>query len=488
MRKVFLTTLIVILVTGIVHGGYDVNDVFVKGDSTLMGMKIESTYFDKGAFLIETTGARFEYTNGQLKLYQGLDSKNRRLLSTITFDNEPDFVKVESNEDHILFWSKDLNIGIYGDSTCIISPKTNQQMNCLGNFKPDYEGRYKGELLLIDDKGGMEIYPQRYEAGYKIKKIKLGKQNWTAEYELNAGERVMIAAFPGRPFDWEKSFTSNVAVTGGSYGLGVGNPYGQMASDWAIKRWATNFHIITVFYNGFYKLTDINGEQDPAGPYIVANEPEFRRFLRTAHAAGMKVSVYCSLYSHARRNRSNANFYSQISVLKNKFNIDGIYIDGLRFDNGSSKHDDKIGNWEMVRRFRQLFGSDGVIVYHGTSLGGPIATVPNIDTYCDATLNGESVAFQSANDSYIQYQVRKYGISNTVALWKPGPHPDSITHKDITEALIRMNGRKRWHLSAARPKPPQGRYIWSVRLGTEYRYYLDLLEHNKRVYLNKSNR
>lgn len=139
----------------------DVSDVYIQGDSTLMGMSTESSYFRNGAFLIETTGARFEYVKGQLKLYQGLDSSNRRLLSTITFDNEPNFVKVEASDDHILFWSKNLNLGIYGDSTLIISPKIKQQLKCRGNFKPDYEGRHKGELLLIDDKGGMEIYPQR---------------------------------------------------------------------------------------------------------------------------------------------------------------------------------------------------------------------------------------------------------------------------------------------------------------------------------------
>ena len=44
----------------------DVNDVLIEGDSTLMGMRIESSYFSNGAFLIETTGARFEYVADNL--------------------------------------------------------------------------------------------------------------------------------------------------------------------------------------------------------------------------------------------------------------------------------------------------------------------------------------------------------------------------------------------------------------------------------------
>jgi hypothetical protein len=486
MKKKSLILFSLLAFCSIAFAGYDVNDVLIEGDSTLMGMKIESSHIENGAFLIETTGARYEYVKGELKLYQGLEKNTRRLLSTITFDNEPNFVKVESNDDHIIFWSKDLNIGIYGDSTLIISPKVEQALKCRGDFKPDYEGRYKGELLLIDNKGGMEIYPQRYEAGYKIKNIELGRQNWIADYELNAGERVMLAAFPGRPFDWDKSFKSNIVVTGGSMGLGINNPYGQMASDWTLKHWANNFHIITVFFNGFYKPTYINGIQDSAGPYIVANEPEFRRFLKAAHRAGMKVAVYCSLLTYTHRNKGTAGFYEQINELKNKFDVDGLYIDGLTFDVRNSRIDNKIGNWEMIRRFRRLFGTEGVIVYHGTSLGSPVATVPNIDSYCDATLNGEGVAFRSVNDSYVQYQVKKYGISNTVAFWKQGPHPDFITKKNITEAIIRMNGRMRLHRSAKSPsKNPYGRYIWPVTVGAGYSYYLGLLERQKRIYLNK---
>ncbi|MCX5638241.1 MAG: hypothetical protein NTX52_11205 [Planctomycetota bacterium] len=222
----------------------NVESIRILGDSTLMGMKIESSYFANKAFLVETTGAKFEYVKGELKIYQGLKAQSRRLLSTIRFDNEPNFVKAESNDDHILFRSDSIDMDIYGDSTCIISPKMKQGLSCKGNFQPDYEGRYKdkGELLLIDDKGGMEIYPQRYEAGYKINKIELGRLDWVADYELNAGERVMIAAFPGRPFDWEKSFKSNFFLTTGGLRNWTGYEFGEMPSEKTVKFWSQYFN------------------------------------------------------------------------------------------------------------------------------------------------------------------------------------------------------------------------------------------------------
>lgn len=475
-----LKVLLVFVLTlcGVCSANHDVSSVLFRGDCTGFGMKIEGVYQTDGAFLVTTTGARFEYAAGELKIYQGLGNDiDRRLLATMTIGDVNEFEKVESNGDHVLFWSEKLNIGIYGDSTCIIAPKEKLDISFKGNFKPDYEGRYEGELLLIDDLGGMEIYPQRYEAGCKVKRIELGKEDWVAEYTLEADERVIIAAFPGREFDWEKSFKSNIVSTCGSMGLGLGNPYGQMPSDFTIRRWSINFDIITMFFTGLYKKDNLYKRPRPGGPYIVANEAEFRRFLRTSREAGMKVAVYCSLYYYAHKYKDFEEFYEQIKALRDSFGVDGVYIDGLAVDGEGHRIDDKIANWEMVRRFRQLFGPNGVIVYHGTSLGSPVATVPNIDVYCDATLNGEGVAFRSVNDPYIRYQVRKYGISNTIALWKTGPHPSSITYKDIIDATMTMNGRKRWggYVLTKKP-PPRNRYVWPTKLSPDYMHYLEQLE------------
>ncbi|MGB7583138.1 MAG: hypothetical protein WBL85_11910 [Sedimentisphaerales bacterium] len=45
-------------VLGNAKADYDVNDVLIRGDSTLMNTRIESSYFADGAFLVVTTGAR----------------------------------------------------------------------------------------------------------------------------------------------------------------------------------------------------------------------------------------------------------------------------------------------------------------------------------------------------------------------------------------------------------------------------------------------
>ena len=130
----------------------------------------------------------------------------------------------------------------------------------------------------------------------------------------------------------------------------------------------------------------------------------------------------------------------------------------------------------MIRRLRKLFGSDGIIVCHDTSLGTPVATVPNIDAYFDATHNGERIPFKSANDPYIRYQVRKYGISNTVGMWLADDFTH-ITKKEFIDALIAMNARRCWN----------GYAFWRRAIpDATYRYYLKRLERLKRAYLTES--
>jgi len=465
MKAKYLILLLLLVGFSTAFAAVDVNDIYIQGDSTLMGMKIESSYFAENAFLIETTGARFEYVKGQLKIYQGLDKTNRRLLSTVTFDNEPNFIKVKASDDHILLWSKDLNLGIYGNSTLIVSPKNKQQLKCRGNFKPDYEGRYKGELLLIDDLGGMEIYPQRYEAGYKIKKIELGKQDWIADYELKAGERVMIAAFPGREFDWEKSFRMNIIGTGGRATAEI-YPDGELPPDAVIREWSRKFDVMYVSYGSLYK------ESAPGGPYMLKNKAEFERLVRTAHRNGMKVVAYSSLFYHYRRTRDIESYYEEMKLLHDKYAIDGLYVDGLLFDQEPYWIDDKIVNFEMMRRLRRLFGSEGLIFYHGTSLGSPVATIPNVDSYCDVTVYGEGVAFRSVKDPYVRYQVRKYGISNTIGIWLTDNNPNSIGYAEIVDAVIEMNCREWW-----------GDATFNQKFNARFRYYLKRFGILKKAYL-----
>ena len=440
----------------------DVADVRVRGDSTLMGMRIEEVRTDAGGFTVRTTGARFVYRDEQLMVEQGLNRPRRR-LATLRLEPAPRFRRVAQSDDHVLFASSIAALGVYGDSTVLLSARRALRLTARGSFRPTYSGRLGGELLLIDDRGGIEIYPQRHEAGYQVLALDANREAWTADYALRPRQRVMIAAFPPRPFDWERSFRREVVIVYGSDGKAPESPYGQMPPDATIRAMARNFDILIVWHRGLY----VGG--GPSPPWRIANPAEFRRLIRTARGAGLRVVPYSSYFYSYRKFRDDELYFRQAAELVRDWGVDGLYIDGLRFDYGGDKLSDRIAIWEMIRRLRQLVGRDGVLVFHGTHRGSPVATAPNIDTYCDVTIYGEKVPLETLNDPYLRYQVRKYGISNTVGTWLwHSARPRRISWQACVDAMVRMNCRG---LSWSHMKIVGGRYVWSDGLTSYFRYY-----------------
>jgi len=450
----------------------DVSSVLFRGESVFGGMRIQDGYTFAGGFSVITTGARFEYATGQLKVYQGLGS-DKRLLATITVQGSQEFKMVEKDADHVLLWSKNVNIGIYACSTCIISPKTNLTLKCKGNFKPDYKGRYKGEFVLIDDKGGMEILPQRHESGYAIKKVDIRGKDWTIEYLLNTGERVMVAAFPARPFNFQQSCLDRIVHTGGIQLKTNDTSTGDLPPDDVIKAWRKYANIICLHCTGLYPgksnwgNSSYNWFRNRApgrwcfgGPYKPVKPAELNRVVATAHAQGMKVVVYTSAFYYYKSNNPD-DLFENIESLFYEYNLDGIYMDTLYFDKKyptGAILDDKIANWELMRRLRKLIGPNGILYYHGSGDRTEVAVVPNIDTLCDFVLYGESVKFSSFNDEYIQYQVRKYGISNTIGMIKANRKPRGMSNKHVLDQMLAINGRARW--GAYPRKGANGKYFW----------------------------
>ena len=463
----------------------DVSSVSFRGDCANYGMRIEDSYFDKGAFLIVTTGARFEYVPGELKIYQELQDK--RLLATIEISGSPEFEKVEASEDHILLWSESLTIGIYGDSTCIVAPKAKLELKCTGNFKPDYEGRHKGELLLIDDSGGIEIYPQRHEAGYDLKMIQLGRKDWVVDYLLNASEQVMIAAFPPRKFNFQQSCSNRIVHTGGIHIKASDTSMGFLPPDNVIEAWSKYTNIICIHGSGLYPgkknwgKSSYNWFRDRGpgkwcfgGPYNPVKPSELHRVVVTAHKLGMKVVVYSSPFYYYKSNDQDA-FFEDVQKIYNDYNLDGIYVDSLYYDKryrGGGILDDKIANWELMRRLRKLVGPE-CILYYGSGDRTEVGVMPNIDALCDFVINGEAVKFTDFNDAYIQYQVRKFRISNTIGMIKASRRPADMSDEYVLDKMLSMNGRARW---VAYPSlGSHGKYTWPTTPPSYLRRYYQKL-------------
>ncbi len=480
----------------------DVNSVLIRGDGTNIGMKIKNVVFNKDAFLISTTGARFEYIAGTLKIYQGLgDELSRRLICSIKIKRPEVFENVESNEDHVLLSAKNINIGIYGDSTCILAPKTKTDVSFEGNFKPDYEGRHKDSFVLIDNTGGIGIYPQRHESGYKTGQVKLGEKNWSVNYQLNPNQRVMISTFPPRKFDFEKSCRNRIAHTGGIFIKKTNTSTGILPSDDVIKQWGKYINIICIHCTGLYPHSGVMGRSSYSwfskripgmwsfgGPYKPVKPSELHRVVKTAHSLGMKVVVYSSPFYYYKSNDADA-FFDDVKQIVTKYNLDGMYVDSPYRDKvypTGAILDDKIKGWELMRRIRQLIGPDGILYYHGSGDRSPVAAVPNIDALCDFTLYGENVPFNSFKDDYIQYQVRKFGISNTIGMIKADRKPPGMNNEEIIRQMLAMNGRMRW---GTYPKvKDDGSYSWPTTPPVYLQLYYKKLNSMLLQYRIKTNR
>ncbi len=477
----------------------DINSVYVRGSSAEYGMWIKFVKEYDFGFRITTTGADFifEKENATLKLHQLIGAE--RLLAQITFGSGPQEIQMRVNTpDHVLFEAKDFFLGIYGDSVCILAPKRdNLRIGCLGNFLPEYAGRLKGEFFIADIKGGVTLYPQRYEAGYEVIQSNTNQKNWQINYVFSKNQRMMIGVFPPRQFNWEQSFRDRVVVCNGFTKDGVST--GQLVDDATIRAWKEYVNVILLFNGGFYagkragsdNIFKFPGREPyrwPAvGPYTPKRPEELRRVVSTAHSMGMKVIIYVSALFHYKMPDDNA-FFEEIADTFRQYNIDGFYIDCLYQDwkqglNLLAKHD-RIKNYELIRRMRQLVGPEGILFFHGSGDRNAVTTAPNIDAICDYVLYGEGVPFRDFNDPYIQFQVRKYGISNTIGMIKADKKPKSITTEQIYGQMLEINNRERWW--AHYRVDSKGNPVWPKTPPDDILQYYQKLNDRQEQYYTKS--
>ena len=481
LRTVYLAAGLIFLLSN-----YSLEPVFAqatlgdiaKGDGTCMGMEIKNVNNVEDGYSVVTTGAVFQIQKNRVQIFQRI-AKSRK-LALLQWSKSTNFKIIDRCSDHVVVQGDGLMVTIYGDSTCILHTASADTLRIQGEFLPEYIGRFGGELLLIDHYGGVQICSDRNRNNYPINAQCQANMPWQASYHLEKSERLMVAAFPERSFDWEKSFASNIIFTQAAQG----RSYGKMPPKRLMRRWAENFQIMVIWHNGLYIPS--NSGVTYAGPYDIADPIAFKEGIETAHCMGLKMIVYTSFYYFDEKHGNIDTYIEQIQKLKDNYGIDGVYIDGLLTEIDGHVHDQVFINWEIVRRLRKIFGQDGVIVYHGTAFGHAVATMPQVDTYCDATLNGENIPYKSFTDPYIRFQVKKYGISNTVALWKPGPGPYQDGDPMIVDAVLSMNGRIRyWSGVVGNQTTGKQAPTWIGDINQSYRYYLSRL-HEKRVSLDGS--
>lgn len=401
------------------------------GHPSLMGMRIIGSEFsdDHTILTIDTTGAHFvlNANTGLMTCTQTLGGVRDR--ATVQFPPSLGTIRtLVQDSDRFIISTGRFDLAFHGDSMVFMALKLGNSATIQRTFTPAFSGWRDGFLTAIDDIGGMAIFP-----GYQHGTGVIDSYSFTADandppasvaYTFGTGGRVALAIFPPRQFDWKTSFTDQVIHTD-LY------PSTSVINDWSAVANVLVLHE-SIWRGRSPKIYD---------NYNPKNAAELHRVIKDAHAVGMKVLPYFTSYYYPYS--TGDVFFTVIRRLREEYGFDGVYYDGV------PKNDWEYA-YEVMRRTRDLFPS-GPIYLHNTA-APPFgrdytsAFLPQIDSWADYTLKGESIPIIGWEDPYLTYVARGFKVSNTIGTLKydkmlvDGKTP---TLAQILSGLPNLNMRER---------------------------------------------
>jgi len=380
----------------------------------LKEMKVEKVEENKNKVIIVTTGAKYiidkSGKTGKISCYQLLNKE--RLLATINFNYSFSTLSVEGKDDSTCVLYQQLKrgqcaylrLGINRDSLLNIYSCGELNLAFSSNFLPDYEVEKNGNILLIDEAGGMGIYPYK---GLKNKElVKSNNEELRINYNLDNYCQILVSLFPPRKFNYAQSFAERVA-----HHSFYPNPYPTDRMIEEARKYTNILVLHEEIWQGNYtrkgKVLKTR-EDDYANAacscfnYLPVNEKELRRIVKKAHSLKMKVIPYMSPFYSMAKGR---DFLDRVENVLRKYEMDGVYFDGISSD--------ILDAYRIVKDTREML-KDKILYVHCTS--GPLLSrniyCPFIDTYADYILRAEHATHLT--DEYLRYVISGYNISNTI--------------------------------------------------------------------------
>ncbi len=261
---------------------------------------------------------------------------------------------------------------------------------------------------------------------------------WTATYAVGAREMLGLAVFPGRPCNWEQSFTRRIVNTAACPSVEELRAYRQYAN-------------ILFMFAGIYAE---HAQGNCHAPYEAKDPALLRETIKQAHGLGYEVIVYRHPTSYDWAGLSLDDMLADMKQWRQDYGFDGWYLDGY------PAWTDWFDSYVTIRRLREDIG-DKTLYVHCT-LNPPAGTTelycPFLDSYCDFLLRGEAQFINGPSDPYFRYVINTQNISNAIATLKGDgmrAAPDAEGKADLRlqlETMLKLNGRCRW----AYPKFPFG--------------------------------
>lgn len=409
--------------------------------NTQKEMKIKKVNEAKDKISILTTGAEYVIDksgkSSTISCYQGLGKK--RLVAIVDFNRSLPTLSVERTDDSMCVLHQNiggdkgggayLRLQINGDSLLEIYSCVELALSFTGNFQADYNVQKNGHVLLIDETGGIGIYP--YQGLNHIEFTNCTQRKWKIRYGLNAYCQLFLSVFPSRPFNYVQAFEEKIVHHSTWPQI---HPIDKMIEK------ANKYANILVLHDGIWRgkydragklLENINDIYENSAyccfDYVAVNEKELTRVVKKSHSLGMKVIPYMSpFYSMAKGD----DFLFRVKHVLEKYGFDGVYYDGISMD--------ILYSYQMIKKTRELL-KDKILYVHLTS--DPLSEniyCPFIDTYADYILRAEHIT--GFDDKYLRYVLSGYNISNTIGYICYYDYPLYFIKKIIAKAL-RVNAR-----------------------------------------------
>jgi hypothetical protein len=406
-------------------------------------MNVEAVYETAERTTVLTTGARYEFDKGVHKgiisCYQRLNQE--RLVAHVQFGHPFASLSVEhhDNESVVLHqivhdtWYTKLVVRADGVLEIYSMPRLELQFS--GAFLPTYSAQRDGNILLLDDIGGVGIYPS---AWFNLRDTTgLTTRNWQMRYEGDRFCRMYVSVLPPRPFEWARSYRDRIA----HWGVNPPWTFGHCPSVEMITS-AAKYANILILHDQIWKgklsrhgielVTEEQLIEDSAYcsyTYEAVDEPELHQVVQTAHRLGMKVVPY---FSPTFSMSSGAEFLDMVQHTLEQYGFDGAYFDGVTFDLQQG--------YELIRRARKMLG-DRILYIHSTwePLMSRSVYCPFIDAYADFILRGEHPA-DFEDDAYLRYVLAGYNASNAIGMVCHCYYPADFVQRIIDKTLS-YNGR-----------------------------------------------
>ena len=409
-----------------------------------------------GTITIVTTGARFVIDPAAATVRCAQRLGQARDCATITFDAGAfDDAQIASHTAGAAILQLPAGrLRINCDSLLMFAPDGSNaaKVQVQTHFKCQWNVCAGANWLKLDNYGGLGVYViGRAQAPTEPGADRLDLQIAPGEH----GELLWVSIAPPRPFNWDESIRDQY-FSYWTHRDGDAHPGQAGIAEWKEK---TRLSVLIL-------QSEVMGWKDWQKAFEPRSGDEaMRRTLRGAHEQDVRVIVYTSPLYFTRGTPvevfatndfvpgkprygpgwtwgDNVDlFMAEISKLLRRFEIDGLYFDGLYSSS-------VVQSYRVVREARRMLGSDRLLALH-TTWGPPFNSMtvfcPAIDTHANLIYRGENMKVLATHTSYLRYLVSGYNISNAVGAPVHDGVPAEQLNDHFINTLLDFNARVLYH-------------------------------------------